>query len=153
MKKLLRSKNILFTAMFLAVMITSATITGIFSARSSNADAVLSQQNVMNVAIYDDMVSPNTLSVKVGETVLVNNKSSEPKELSLGSGAAGHEAQPVDSHEASADHHNETHDHSAGFSSGVFGVDEAWQVTFSKPGTYFLHDHSNPKLNILVVVY
>lgn len=153
MKRRLRTKNVLLAGMFMAVMLSSAIVTGVLSARSSDAEATRSRQDAVNVVIYDDMVSPNTISVKVGETVLVNNNSSVAKELSLGSGDAGHDTQPADDQTESIDQHTGSHDHSTGFSSGVFDVDEAWQVTFSEAGTYFLHDHSNPNLNILVVVY
>jgi plastocyanin len=155
MNKRIQSKQLFLSGIFLAVMVLSAVMTGFLSARTDNADAMQSsKQGAQKVNIYDETVSPNTISVKVGETVTINNKSSEAKELSLGSGEAGHETiATTEMHADTAHQHDKPHDHSAGFSSGVFDVDEAWQVTFSKPGTYFLHDHSNPKLNILVVVY
>ena len=51
------------------------------------------------------------------------------------------------------DEGGEEHVHEGKFSSGEFKADEAWRVQFNDAGTFFFHDHLNPKLNILVVVY
>ena len=45
------------------------------------------------------------------------------------------------------------HEHISATNSGDFGAGEAWRVRFDKVGTYFFHDHYNPNVNVLVVVY
>ncbi len=148
-------------AAFFVLMGLSAGITGYFTARNEPAIAQNESTNpdIKQVDLYESSVSEDTIILKVGQTVQVNNKSDFDRELSLGSGNAGHdEKQPEPSEVSESDAHDKeeskhSHDHTDGFSSGLFGPDEAWRGTFQEPGTYFLHDHANPEVNILVVVY
>lgn len=91
-------------------------------------------------------MEPNELAVRAGEYVQFNSADGKKHNISLGEGAGGAEDQ---------DHspHGGKHEHAAGLSSGDIAPDEAWRVQFKEPGTYSLHDHYDPKLNILVVVY
>lgn len=98
----------------------------------------------MCVALREDGMQPNELAVRVGEFVQFNSADGKRHNISIGEGAGdshGHEP------------HDMPHEHTEAYASGDFGADEAWRVQFKEPGTYQLHDHYNPKLNILVVVY
>ncbi len=95
------------------------------------------------VLLKADGMYPNELAVQVGETVQFNAADGQKHNISEGDGASNHSGHSDPEH----------HDHVGGFVSGEFAADEGWRVTFKKPGTYKLHDHFNPKQNILVVVY
>ena len=86
------------------------------------------------VSLKLDKADPDTISVKVGEVVQFN--SSDGKTHSLSTGLGGTE-----------------HEHIGPYSSGEFKADEGWRVKFKEPGTFKFHDHTNPKINILVVAY
>lgn len=46
------------------------------------------------------------------------------------------------------------HDHpKSAKESGIFGPGQGYRVTFNEVGTYYFHDHVNPKISIAVVVY
>ena len=98
------------------------------------------------VALTPDGVKPDNLAVKVGDFVQFNTLDGKLHNISMGAGKDGHES---DDHSA----HNPDHEHIGDYSSGDFGENEAWRVQFKKAGTYRLHDHYNPNLEILVVVY
>jgi plastocyanin len=86
------------------------------------------------VALMADKAEPDTLTVKAGEYVQFNSADGKAHSLSLGLGGKEHQ-------------------HKGPFSSGAFQADEAWRVQFKEPGTYTFHDHLNPNINVLVVVY
>lgn len=86
------------------------------------------------VALRENKADPDTIAVKAGSFVQFNSANGETHSLSVGKGG-------------------EEHSHSGSFSSGDFKSDEAWRVQFKKEGTYLFHDHYNPKINVLVVVY
>lgn len=86
------------------------------------------------VDLYQDKASPNTLAVAVGSYVQFNSKDGKAHELSLGGGGGEHE-------------------HKGDFQSGEFKADEGWRVQFKEEGTFTFHDHYNPNVNIVVVVY
>lgn len=98
------------------------------------------------VALTEEGVNPDTLAVKVGEFVQFNSRDGKKHNISMGKGSDGAES---DDHES----HSAPHEHVGDYSSGDFGADEAWRVQFKKAGTYRLHDHYNPKLEVVVVVY
>ncbi len=86
------------------------------------------------VDLYQGKASPNTLAVAVGSYVQFNSKDGKTHDLSLGGGGSEHE-------------------HTGKFQSGEFKADEAWRVQFKEEGTFTFHDHYNPEVNIVVVVY
>lgn len=86
------------------------------------------------VALRSDKAEPDTVSIKIGEFVQFNGADGKSHSLSLGLGG-------------------EEHEHSGPYTSGEFQADEAWRVQFKKSGTFKFHDHLNPAINILVVVY
>lgn len=77
---------------------------------------------------------PDTLAIEAGTFVRFNSADGQKHSLSLGRGG-------------------EEHGHNGPFSSGDFAADEAWKVQFKDKGTYLFHDHYNPKINVLIVVY
>lgn len=86
------------------------------------------------VALYQDKASPDTISVPVGTYVQFNSADGKAHNLSVGKGG-------------------EEHQHSGKFYSGEFQADEGWRVQFKEDGTFYFHDHLNPNINVLVVVY
>lgn len=91
--------------------------------------------NVVQVSLLNDHADPDSLSIKVGQTVQFNSKDKHSHFLTSGEGGSDHQ-----------------HD-KGGFESGEFGADQAWKATFNKKGTYTVHDHNYPSINVLVVVY
>ncbi|MDQ3065148.1 MAG: hypothetical protein M3Q36_02660 [bacterium] len=91
-------------------------------------------------------ISQNEIAVKIGEYVQFNSADGQTHNFALGEGT---DESKQDAH----DEHGASHDHNGSYSSGDFGADEAWRVQFNQVGTYRLHDHHNPELEILVVVY
>lgn len=86
------------------------------------------------VALGPKVASPDTVTVAKGDFVQFNSADGKTHSLSLGKGG-------------------EEHSHNGKFNSGDFKGDEAWRVQFNEDGSFFFHDHYNPKVNVLVVVY
>lgn len=86
------------------------------------------------VNLYSHKAEPESLAVKVGDFVQFNSADGKPHSLSLGEGGQAHQ-------------------HETNFSSGVFKGDEAWRVQFKNEGSFVFHDHLNPKISTVVVVY
>ena len=92
---------------------------------------------IQQISLKGNKATPDTVTVVVGHSVQFNANDNMTHELAEGEG--------------SADGH--THDHEGRFESGEFKPGEAWRAQFKKPGNYFFHDHHNPDINVLVVVY
>ena len=105
------------------------------------------------VALRSDGMDPSELAVKVGQFVQFNSADGKSHNISQGKGAD--EGSAANHEDTDTDHgaHDSPHDHVGEYASGDFGADEAWRVQFNQIGTFRLHDHYNPDLNILVVVY
>lgn len=86
------------------------------------------------VGLYKNKAIPDTIAVVRGTFVQFNSKDGKTHDLSLGKGG-------------------EHHEHTGTFQSGDFNANEAWRVQFKDDGSYYFHDHLNPAINILVVVY
>ena len=93
-----------------------------------------SGNTVHQVALMNDKMSPDSLTIPVGQTVQFNTADGLKHDIGFGAGG---------------DHHQEDNN----YASGEFGVGESWRVTFKKVGSYQLHDHEHANMNILVVVY
>lgn len=117
-----------------------ALIAGIVAFGGSYALASMRSQTgqvsevAIEVNLNENSADPDSIAVVAGQTVIFNSADGKVHNLSLGEGG-------------------DEHDHYGPFSSGDFGEGEAWRVTFEEPGTYFFHDHTNPSINVLVVVY
>lgn len=96
------------------------------------------------VSLTKDGISPDTLAVKVGEYVQFNSADGQQHNIGLGGGEADKQTDATG---------HEHHEHVGDYTSGDFVANEAWRVQFKQPGTYKFHDHYNPNLNILIVVY
>lgn len=114
------------------------------------------------VALTADGIKPDTVTVEAGSYVRFNSADSKTHNLSPGGGSsnlhgsvkrstAGPTVQLV--HNGEVHEEKKEHNHTEAFSSGDIGPDEAWRVQFKQPGTYVFHDHYNPALTVLVVVY
>ena len=106
----------------------------VFALKNNQNNATQTRCDGICVALREDKADPDTLSVKVGTYVQFNSADGKTHGLSLGKGG-------------------EHHEHKGKFQSGDFGADEAWRVQFNDEGSFILHDHLNPKINVLVVVY
>ncbi len=103
------------------------------------------------VLITNNGFAKSELAVKVGDFVEFRSADGKSHNLALGE---GNEHSSSTSQPAQTDSDTEhSHDHVQGTESGTFGADEAWKVQFKKAGTYIIHDHLNPELNILVIAY
>ena len=122
-----------------AVLLVASLVSflAIFTLSTRNKDNRMSSQSTCQgtcVDLYEDKASPDTLAVSVGSFVQFNSKDGKTHDLSLGGGG------------------NE-HQHKGKFQSGEFKGDEGWRVQFKEEGTYTFHDHYNPKVNVVLVVY
>lgn len=86
------------------------------------------------VALGKDGAKPNEISVPLGGFVQFNSADGKKHQMSIGSG--GHD-----------------HSHQTSFNSPTIGADEGWRVQFNNPGSFYMHDHTNPDINVLIVVY
>lgn len=138
-----------FSSMFVMLPVL-AVLSGLiaFGAVSAFSGSKASQASCEGicVALTPEGMRPDELAVKVGEFVQFNSADGKRHNISLGEGAGGTEDSGHAAHEGK-------HEHTSGYTSGDFEADEAWRVQFKEPGTYYLHDHYNPELNILVIVY
>ena len=101
---------------------------------SRNSAPTCSHKQDVCVGLYQDKASPDTITVKTGGYVQFNSADKKSHELALGEGG-------------------KEHHHQGKFESGTFNAGEAWRVQFTQDGSFYFHDHFNPKVNILVVVY
>ena len=100
------------------------------------------------VDINNGSFTPSELAVKKGEIVQFNSKDELTHNIAVGRG--------TDHGNSDSDHDDSgspDHEHVEGTESGEFGVGEGWRVEFMETGSYLLHDHYNPELSMLVVVY
>jgi plastocyanin len=125
------------------VLIVSALSFGTaFAFSPSKHQAVAS--TITYVDIKDSVVTPNQLTIPIGQTVQFNTKDGLSHQMGLGEGS-GNGHQHEDGQQA--------HEHDGSYTSGEFGAGEAWKVTFKQAGTFTFHDHLHPNINILIVAY
>jgi plastocyanin len=138
-------KSKLFFILFIGLISVSFGLTGSRYVQSLAAEDKAAPVHCPDVcvALTQDGMHPDELAVKVGDTVQFNSADGRVHNLAAGDGAHGHEQA-----DSASDHQ-----HIGGYLSGEFGADEAWRVRFDKSGTYLLHDHYDPNLKILIVVY
>lgn len=150
---------ILFTS--IAVLAGGFAFALTYSNQTKKAGA---ESTAVYVDLIDDRAEPSVVSVEKGKYVQFNTKDSKMHNIGQGSGEAGAHAVKVaapahdhpegDTDTAHEHAKSETHEHTAGTKvSGNFGKDQAYRVQFNETGTYTFHDHLNPKISIVVVVY
>jgi plastocyanin len=91
----------------------------------------------ISVDLINDKASPDSLAVRVGQIIQFNTKDGQTHDISFGEG----------------DGDGHAHEHTSSYSSGDFGSGQAWKIHFNKAGTYTLHDHLHPNINVVVVAY
>lgn len=128
-----------FTKVQIALVVAAALIGfGVVYIFSSNKGSSIQTSQVVCadtcVALTANGANPNSVAVARGGYVQFNSADGKPHNLSIGGG--GHQ-----------------HEHTGTFYSGEFQADEAWRVQFNDEGTFKFHDHLNPNINIVVVVY
>ena len=130
----------------IVVMLVTAVISFVAVTLLKKEESHISKSSCTSicVSITSEGMSPDTLTVRVGDTVQFNSADGQTHNIGLGAG--DDESKPHDDHAIQ-------HEHIGDYVSGDFKSDEAWRVTFKQVGTYKFHDHYNPKQNILVVVY
>jgi plastocyanin len=132
-----------------------------YTNQSKNVGAA---NTAVQVDLIDNRAEPSAVSVEKGKHVQFNTKDGKTHNIGQGGGEAGthavNPAVPGNGHpegDASTDHQHatsEAHDHTAGTKvSGDFGRDQAYRVQFNETGTYTFHDHLNPKISVVIVVY
>ena len=132
--KLAKDQRSLAIVIFIVAVVTSFTL--IYSVTSGKSDNKVSRSSCSDtcVALHEDRAVPDTIAVEVGDYVQFNSADGKSHNLSLGMGG-------------------EEHSHAGKFHSGEFQSDEAWKVQFNDEGSFYFHDHLNPRISILVVVY
>lgn len=86
------------------------------------------------VALAENGASPNAIAVATGSYVQFNSADGKSHNLSIGKGG-------------------DEHEHMGKFYSREFQADEGWRVQFNEEGSFTFHDHLNPQINVVVVVY
>lgn len=125
--------KVLLTVLFLVLGISSFFIA--YSYGNKNQDvAQASQCKDVCVALQADKAMPDMIAIERGKFVQFNSADGKAHSLSLGGGGSDHV-------------------HKGSFNSGMFEADEGWRVQFNDEGSFIFHDHLNPKINVLVVVY
>lgn len=121
----------------IAGLVLSLTLGFFLSFSLANRSSITSKTDNCSdvcVKLLTEGASPDSVAIEVGQFIQFNSEDGNSHNLSLGKG--GHD-----------------HEHSGDYYSGEFGADEGWRVQFKEEGTYFFHDHLNPNINVLVVVY
>lgn len=131
-----RKQQILIVLVFALIGFCAAYAFSARDKKTSDAEIFSSSCSVDTcVALTETGAQPDTVTVKKSSFVQFNSADGKTHSLSLGKGGEEHE------------HTNKK------FQSGDFNGDEAWRVQLNDEGSFFFHDHYNPKINILVVVY
>ena len=113
-------------------------------------------QDTVQVDLLADGPEPSAVSVEKGKYVQFNTKDSKTHNIGQGSGEVTSHAAHGDDEQSTHGEHvkTETHEHTEGTKeSGVFGRDQAYRLQFNEKGTFTFHDHLNPEISIVVVVY
>lgn len=126
-----------------AIIIAAASISfGLTYSKQPNT--VAATGNVVQVDLLGDHAEPSVVSVEKGQYVQFNTK--DNKRHDIGQGRGESVTHPT--------HSDVGHEHAfEAKQSGVFGGDEAYKVQFKETGTFTFHDHLNPTISIVVVVY
>ena len=95
-------------------------------------------QKIVCVALREDRAEPDAISVPIGGYAQFNSADNKMHNIAEGSGDVDHDG---------------SHVHSGKHLSGDFKANEGWKVQFNKTGTFEFHDHYNPKINFIVIVY
>ncbi len=103
-------------------------------AKHASAPAKL-VSDITTVNLTDKGAVPDEVNVIVGKTVQFNSKDGKSHNLGV---------EPTHSHGSIPD---------TEYTSGTFGPNEAWKVTFKEAGSFNFTDQLNPGISILVIAY
>ncbi len=117
-----------------AIVLAGSISFGVTYATADRQDVAASTCKGNCVSLADTGASPSTIAVPLNSFVQFNSADGKTYDLSLGGGGSEHE-------------------HKGKFQSGDFGKGEAWRVQFKDEGSFIFHDHHNPKVSVLVIVY
>lgn len=134
MKHFKNSVKIQLFAVVLAGIVGFGAVYGFSSAYMDTKSASQDDCKDTCVALRKDGANPNSIAVALDSYVQFNSADGKSHNLSIGKGG-------------------DEHEHTGKYYSGEFQADEAWRVQFKEEGTYTFHDHLNPKINIVVIVY
>jgi plastocyanin len=134
MKSIMKSKRHLVVAALILFIGAGSFIFAYSYGSNKTGVAVADKCDGTCIELNQDKASPDTISVPIGSFVQFNSADGKSHSLSLGDGGS-------------------EHSHKGTFSSGTFKADEGWRVQFKEEGSYLFHDHLNPKISVLVVVY
>lgn len=130
----LRNQKFFYVAVLLVGALLGFGMIYALTSRNDNGRLVSQQCNGSCVSLEGNRAKPDSIAVERGSYVQFNSADGKSHNLSLGSGG-------------------EEHSHKGKFHSGEFAADEAWRIQFNDEGSFYFHDHLNPNINILVVVY
>lgn len=134
-KKLVSRQLLLLIAMvIIAGVVSFGAIRSVTAGSSGNQSGTKENCIGTCVDLSESKATPDTIAVPVGSFVQFNSMDGKTHNLSTGEGG-------------------EEHEHIGKFNSGEFKADEAWRVQFNDEGSFIFHDHLNPKISVLVVVY
>jgi plastocyanin len=135
---------------FVSIAVVAAGLTFGVTYYKQTQNAVVS--DAVQVDLLTDHAQPSVVSVGKGKFVQFNTKDNKTHNIGQGSGEST-------THDASSSTHEHgpegaTHEHTPGTKeSGTFGKNQAYRLQFNEKGTFTYHDHLNPKISIVVVVY
>lgn len=130
-KHLLNKRTLLLMVLPATVAMTSfATVL----AMSSHSVQTAAECKEACVALGPYGANPETVVLTRGSFLQFNSADGKSHNLSLGQGG-------------------EHHQQSSSLNSGEFKANEGWRVQFNEDGSYTFHDHLNPKVSVVVVVY
>lgn len=133
-KNITRDRAVLFAAILIIAGLFSFGTVHTVSARNIRNQLSKTRCQSFCIGLYEDRASPDTIAVPLGNYVQFNSKDGKTHDLSFGEGGVEHV-------------------HSGKFYSGDFSANEGWRVQFNQEGTFYFHDHLNPKISILIIVY
>lgn len=130
--------------LLIGIVIISASVAfGFTYNRQSNA-AAADVTDAVQVDLLGDRATPNAIFVEKGKYIQFNTKDGKAHNIGQGSGV-----ESAHGHADAAEHEHEV----AAAVSGEFSNDEAYKVQMKQTGTFTFHDHLNPKISVVVVVY
>lgn len=134
-------KRFVFIMTAIAIVAASVSFGVTYSGRPQTVAAT---GDVIQVELSGNHANPAVVSVEKGQYVQFNAKDGKMHDIGQGRGESV--THPT--------HSDVGHEHVyEAKQSGVFGGDEAYKLQFKETGTFTFHDHLNPTISIVVVVY
>lgn len=135
--KILSRKTFSITIPILVFLVIASITFFVFTRRSNSPTTSIEKISYIN--LYSDKFSPNTLAIKINESVEFDSKDGGKHTIVQGKG------------DGMQDIHN--HDSNSSLQSKEFNSDEGYRVNFKQVGTYFFSDTKITNDYVTVVVY